>query len=128
MNLKFKDPIFRLREENLTVRRGTYWNTLNFPLDVNLVNSSISTHYHKVGEATVTRCVAMRLIDIPEAWLKKEHAPSCRTMKGLIRAMEEVYGEDFNAKEIVTLMFFTVTKIGAQFVEEERTRFTRAEG
>ena len=117
MNLKFKDPIFRFREENLTVRRGTYWNTQKFPLSVYLVNSAIESHV--IGEAVVMRSVAMRLIDIPEAWLRKEHAPDCRTMKGLINAMRKVYGEDFDAREIVTLMFFTILKLGARYTEKE---------
>ena len=89
MELKFNNKTFQ-EGINLTVRRGTKWETQ----DADNVN--------------IVARVVMKFSDIKDYDLYHEHDKSCRTVKGLLRAMKNTYS-DFDINELVTLVYFEAT-------------------
>lgn len=103
-NTSFNDGV------NLTVRRGIKWG-IPFEkysdYDIELMDLEAGK---TLGYGNVIRQIAMSFKDLVDEDLKDEQDPECRTVDGLRTIMKQVY-EDFDTREIVTLLYFSVDKI-----------------
>ena len=102
--LSFVNPKFN-EGLNLTVRKGTKWDQVDYGEAVWLTNQSGQI----IGDAAITAKYVGPLNDMPETWLHHEHDPACRTVEGLVSVLRNIYG-DFNPYRdaVVALMFVRV--------------------
>ncbi len=112
--LLFKSPQFH-EGLNLTVRKGGKWFEAANPGDeLAIVDTADEDKVILRGEVVLS--TYGRLNEIPEAWLKYEHDPSCRDQEGLYAEMQRVYlgteQADFvdGKNLLVSCILFTVPK------------------
>jgi len=91
--LKFKNRVFK-EGRNLTVRRGVKWDG-----EVEAIICTLEINH------VYLQTVVMRFADLTDDDLAYEHDEGCRTVKGLLAIMYEVY-PGFDRREIVTLVSF----------------------
>lgn len=91
------------RGTNITVRRGIKW--FGVVGEVKAESAFVEVEERKL-KLRVFKTALYRFKDIPPRWLQWEHDGSCHKYEGLLRAMKDSYGEDFDEKEIVTVVFF----------------------
>jgi len=98
---------------NVTVRRGLKWFGASGvykakPTDERIKDSTdiiiLGTDIYKCSE-------------MPAITLRWEHDPKCCCFDGLVDAMREAYGDDFNIFEYVTVIYFVLR---SEFKEEEK--------
>lgn len=87
------------RGVNLTCRKGTKWSGINGAV-------LIGTDTKDIAVAQIVGTKTMRMMDVEESDLANEHDPSCRNWNGLRDEMMRVYGNSFDKREIVTLVYF----------------------
>ena len=60
-----------------------------------------------LGYGIVERIYHGPMKHIPKSFLKVEHSPACRTLRGLKKTMTHVYGQCFHMHRTVTAIMFT---------------------
>jgi hypothetical protein len=100
--MEFKDGL------NLTVRNGDKWRSVKVGeiLDIQETGSKKTTKRAKVEAVKTCLFTGITPFD-----LECEHDPSCRTLTGLVDAMDRAYGP-CNWGPGVTLVFFTIIPSG----------------
>lgn len=89
---------------NITVRRGArHYNNEDTEFGSYVFNTVDS---NAVGFMTTITYKHIRFTDLANDDLRDCHDEGCRTMEGLKKAMETFY-DDFDVREIVTLIYFT---------------------
>lgn len=96
--LYFENPEFH-PGVNLTVRRGTKWNTEKKAILADLAGK-------EYGEVVLDSRV-FRFCDLNESDLALEHDANCRTGHGLFKVMKKLY-PSFDVRELVTLVTFEI--------------------
>lgn len=90
---------------NLTIRRGTRHSAFLIPgMQFEICDLDGVAHFI----AYVDKIVVKGFKHISEAELKYQHDPDCRTFRKAIDVMRKHYGDDFDTREIVTLVWFRV--------------------
>ena len=94
--LSFSTPVFN-RGRNTTIRRGRKWHT-------------VAEARLQLGEGSLSRPVKLRtepkkFSALVEADIRYEHDPACRTIPGLLLALQRLY-PGFSADEEVTVCHF----------------------
>jgi hypothetical protein len=103
--LLFINPMMHGRL-NVTVRKGDKWCKA-LPGDRLSIRATAQPG-NEIGEAEVLMAVPWHdSLNIPPAWLKYEHDPSCTTQEGLNSAMDQAYPDGW-VEEGVTILFFMV--------------------
>ncbi len=106
VKLLFQNPVFDGTTQ-ITVRRGDKWAR---HLAENEFDPGIPVHkatdLTPLGYAKVLGVMYCKFDEIPHGLLEHEHDPACRTLPGLFREMQRVYGGDFTADEMVTVIVF----------------------
>jgi hypothetical protein len=106
--LYFSNFNLREREAQITVRRGVKWADLEvgdivFTTSTNKPEGLVPFYD---GFIRVLDVKVYKFKDIPPELLEKEHDDNCKTIEGLFEEMSNVYGNNFNANEIVTVIEF----------------------
>jgi len=91
--------------ENLTVRRGTKWQSEKPDSEYGYYLGSTKDPSKILGFAGFNKTKALPFNAIKDEDLVDEHDPNCRTYSGLLKGMKEIY-PDFDEREIVTLIYF----------------------
>lgn len=103
MEMLFKCPVFK-EGLNLTVRRGLKW-ALYFEENPVIPLKIYDTKDNPLGWIKIEKVIIMPFDSIQNSDLKDEHDKQCKTKEGLLKILKKVY-EDFNEREIVTLVYF----------------------
>lgn len=99
--LLFTNPHF-IAGENISVRRGVKWDVgEKKSIQIADAQNPDAVLFTSDIETMVIPFSELRDVDV-----KKEHDPNCRTVRGLLSVMQEVY-PTFTDREIVTLVRFT---------------------
>jgi len=101
--MEFKKYIF-LPGLNITVRKGTKWDIFQEP-KFGILKSVDPDDPDQEQSGLFLASIPLHFVAIPNALLRLEHDPDCRTWFDLLREMERIY-PDFDKDDEVTIVFF----------------------